>query len=62
MTPDVQSAKEECCPKCGSQKYQKRGTAMALTRVYVRYQCKSCGGWFRSTRSVSGAVTTNIGT
>lgn len=53
---------DERCPKCGSRKYQKRGTSVALTRVYTRFQCKQCGGWFRSTRSIGGAVTTNIGT
>ena len=55
------ATRTECCPKCGSQEYQKRGTSVALTRTYTRYQCKSCGGWFRGVRSVGGAVTTNIG-
>jgi DNA polymerase elongation subunit (family B) len=51
----------ECCPKCGSKNVHKRGTALAVTRKYTRYQCQACGGWFRSTRSVHGAATTLIG-
>lgn len=34
------------CPKCGSSKYQARGTATSRARKYRRYQCTSCGGWF----------------
>lgn len=50
----------EGCPKCGSLEVQKRGTAVAATRKYTRYQCQSCGGWFRSTRSTSGAAVTHL--
>lgn len=42
---------DECCPKCGSTKYQRRGTAIATTQVYQRFQCGSCGGWFRSAKA-----------
>lgn len=35
------------CPRCGSLKIQSRGEHRALTQVYQRYACTSCGGWFR---------------
>lgn len=38
----------EGCPKCGSQKLQKRGTSVTLGRVYQRLFCTSCGAWSRS--------------
>lgn len=40
-------ADDFCCPKCGSKKFQLRGTQVAVLRSYQRYQCQSCGGWFR---------------
>lgn len=42
------------CPRCGATKIQSRGTAKtrdrhtAISRVYQRFQCQACGGWFRS--------------
>ncbi len=39
------------CPRCGSMKVQSRGTHKALTRIYSRYQCQSCGGWFRDLKA-----------
>ena len=42
-----------CCPKCGSSWAQRRGVQLAVTRVYQRYQCKRCGGWFRSNRPLT---------
>lgn len=35
------------CPRCGSVKVQSRGVHRAITRVYQRYQCQKCSGWFR---------------
>lgn len=43
------------CPKCGSEKTQRRGDQVALTRTYRRYQCLTCGGWFRGNKSIAGA-------
>ena len=43
----------QCCPKCGSEKYQHRGYAVTQMMKYPRYQCQSCGGWFRGNKSVS---------
>ena len=42
-----------CCPKCGSLKFQARGEVLTTTLRYRRYQCKSCGGWFRGTQTTS---------
>lgn len=39
------------CPKCGSDKYQARGYEITRSYRYKRFQCKSCGGWFRSHKS-----------
>jgi len=37
------------CPRCGSTKIQSRGIHRAISRVYQRFYCKDCGGWFRRT-------------
>lgn len=42
----------EGCPKCGSTNLVKNGFHDTATRRYQRYQCRSCGGWTRSTRMV----------
>jgi DNA polymerase elongation subunit (family B) len=42
------------CPKCGSEKVQRRGVQVAQTLTYNRYHCQSCGGWFRGSRSLNG--------
>lgn len=42
---------KECCPKCGSGKIQWRGVHRTLTREYRRFQCQSCGGWGRVTKT-----------
>lgn len=39
----------EQCPRCGSDKLQKRGfMASAQGVLYRRLQCQGCGGWCRS--------------
>lgn len=35
------------CPRCGSTKLQSRGVHRAITKVYQRFQCQKCFGWFR---------------
>jgi DNA polymerase elongation subunit (family B) len=35
------------CPRCGSEKYQSRGTEHTLTTSYKRYCCTKCNGWFK---------------
>ncbi len=40
------------CPRCGSKKIQSRGLHRAISRVYRRWQCQDCSGWFRSVENV----------
>jgi hypothetical protein len=40
----------ECCPKCASTEYQARGTSITQAGIYPRFQCNSCGSWFRGAR------------
>lgn len=49
----------ETCPRCGNVHVQKRGIQIAVSKQYVRYQCMSCGGWFRGTKSLSKESTTH---
>jgi predicted RNA-binding Zn-ribbon protein involved in translation (DUF1610 family) len=35
------------CPACGSDKMQRRGTAVSISVLYQRYQCMACGKWAR---------------
>lgn len=57
----------ECCPKCGGEKLQRRGTQHTQTRSYARFQCitprewddgltRPCGTWFQSTRCEPGSA------
>lgn len=39
------------CPRCGSHHIQSRGVHRAVTRIYNRFQCQKCGGWFRSMKN-----------
>lgn len=41
------------CPNCGGVHLQKRGIATTRNLRYQRYQCKDCGTWSRSNKSVS---------
>jgi hypothetical protein len=38
---------EITCPKCGSQKLQKRGKLVSVGKTHQRYQCQDCGSWSR---------------
>lgn len=40
----------EACPRCGSLKFQSRGTTHTQTLSYKRYQCSSCHGWFKGAK------------
>lgn len=40
-----------CCPKCGSEEFQKRGFAYTQMFQYPRYVCTNCGGWFRGNKT-----------
>jgi len=39
------------CPKCGHPHVQSRGIHKAISRVYRRFQCQGCGGWFKAETS-----------
>ena len=43
---------DEICT-CGSQHVQRRGTVLVGASLYQRYQCQSCGKWFRSRRALA---------
>lgn len=40
-----------CCPNCSSIEYQRRGWSMTNAYKYQRFQCNSCGNWFRGSRT-----------
>ena len=40
-------AETSACPKCGSDKLQRRGASMTQQGKYPRFQCQGCGGWSR---------------
>lgn len=48
------------CPRCGSVKVQSRGTHRATTRVYQRFQCQGCGGWFRNLKAESKSTSLRV--
>jgi DNA polymerase elongation subunit (family B) len=41
-----------CCPVCGSEKLQRRGTYRTQALSYFRFQCKDCGKWSRGRQSI----------
>jgi DNA polymerase elongation subunit (family B) len=47
------------CPKCASSDVQYRGFSITGARRYQRFQCSSCGGWGRLSKSVSAVTTIN---
>jgi DNA polymerase elongation subunit (family B)/predicted RNA-binding Zn-ribbon protein involved in translation (DUF1610 family) len=54
--PNVSAFKGDfACPKCGSDKVQRRGVQVAQTLTYYRYQCQTCGGWSRGSKAVNPA-------
>jgi len=44
------------CPRCGSTRIQSRGVHRAITKVYQRFQCQSCLGWFRLLKGQTGST------
>ena len=48
------------CPRCGSAKTQSRGLHRAITKIYQRFQCQDCGGWFRQLRADPGTTKSRI--
>jgi len=45
--------KEIVCPNCGGHHLQKRGTLLALTKVWQRYSCQSCGKWSKGNKAIA---------
>lgn len=41
------------CPRCGSNKFQRRGSYVNRVYRYARLQCNKCGGWFRGNKTVT---------
>ena len=50
----------ECCPNCGSNDIQWRGVSRTVQGVYPRFQCKTCGKWGKSTKSIDRVTTRGI--
>lgn len=48
------------CPRCNSRAVHARGLHRALTKIYQRFQCQSCGGWFRLLRGEAGTTRTRV--
>lgn len=44
------------CPRCDSAKVRAQGTRRAKNRVFQRYQCSDCGGWFQHTKPEKGVT------
>lgn len=49
--PLIEGVTLPACPKCGSTHLHKRGSQVAKTRSYDRYQCQTCGAWSRGTHA-----------
>lgn len=41
------------CPTCGSEDFMRDGSHLAQVLKYERYQCGSCGSWFRDTKTIT---------
>jgi uncharacterized protein YprB with RNaseH-like and TPR domain/predicted RNA-binding Zn-ribbon protein involved in translation (DUF1610 family) len=44
--PNVNQGSTGNCPRCGSEKVQRRGFTYTALRKKQRYQCVKCNGWF----------------
>lgn len=55
-SPNLSSELGISCSTCTSSKVQSRGFSITKAGLkYKRYQCQSCGAWFKSRRAVSKA-------
>lgn len=48
------------CPKCGGTHLQRRGTERTAVSEYPRFQCQTCGAYFRGTARSRGSSITEI--
>ena len=46
------------CTACGSDDLQRRGYHRSKVATYQRFQCKGCGSWCRSRKSLEGKLST----
>lgn len=44
--PNVNLGEDQTCPKCGSNKVQRRGFSYSRLKKKQRYQCVKCTGWY----------------
>ena len=44
------------CPRCGSTDVQSRGTHKAISKIYQRFCCNDCGGWFKLAKGEQGTT------
>jgi hypothetical protein len=51
-----QSDDHKCCPRCGSEDIQADGYTNTGASRFPRFQCNSCGGWFRGAKRASTHV------
>lgn len=51
---------EDVCPKCGCVELQKRGYSYTGQSKFQRFQCKGCGAYSRSTKSIERAAVVEI--
>lgn len=42
------------CPRCGGTHVHKRGFSYTLSSKFQRYQCNTCGGWFKDNKKLNG--------
>jgi hypothetical protein len=58
--PNLELFGRDGCPRCGSSKIQARGVHRAITKIYQRWCCNDCGGWFRTLKGEAGSTLNRI--
>lgn len=48
------------CPRCSSKHVQSRGIHRAISRVYQRWQCQGCGGWWKTAKAIAPGISTRV--
>ena len=51
---------EDCCQRCGSVEFQRRGYAYTPLGVFAQLRCKKCGSWSRGAKKIDGVGTRGI--
>lgn len=55
----VDELNPDTCPRCGAGPLVRQGVRHTATRSYRRYQCLSCKGWSKGTRSIESVSVSN---